>query len=158
MKRLEIIAANNRSHHSQSRNLPGQKKTSYAAANVTVTDDVTFGSHAYSVIPYFLRCPLGDVSLTSPYILLRQALYETVPILDTNFGAQFPFKAICMRRHSSYDETGLFVLCLCMCAFTCTCTCVCVYVCVCACMRVCSCMRAWVWVCIQCVLIDQACS
>ena len=33
------------------------------AANVTVTDDVTFGSRANSVIPYFLHFPSADFPL-----------------------------------------------------------------------------------------------
>ena len=92
----------------QSRNLPGQNKTTnwsqkwnfyyilvlsyHAAAKVTVTDDVTFGSRAYSVIPYFLHFPdLADFPLvfaihpfskSSPWNrpYLRDKFWSAVPL------------------------------------------------------------------------------
>ena len=37
---------------------------------------------------------------SSPFVLSRQALHETVPISEMNFGAQFPFK------EHSWDTTN----------------------------------------------------
>ena len=66
--------------------------TCHEAANVIVTDDVTFGSHDVSLTPHFLRFPPANSPLGFAILFVfRQALYESVPISYMNFRAQIVF-------------------------------------------------------------------